>query len=259
MNPSSPADEPELSLVIPCYNEAESIPSTLPGLCAAFARGGVRLEIVAVDNGSSDGTGERLKALAAAGLPVRTTRVEVNRGYGNGILAGIPHARAPWVGFAHADGQVDPDDVLRLFQLLAPCGPHTLGKICRRFRMDGFSRKVNTALCNALMRSLWPGLGTVDVNGAPKIAHRDVLARMQLQSQRWFIDAEFLVKARHMRVRVLELNAFARPRYRGHSKVQASTSLDFFRDLLRHRFTRHLEPWKRSLREGAVDKAVLSR
>ena len=45
--------EPELTLIIPCYNEAESIPYTLPGLCAAFAKAGRRLEIVAVDNGSS--------------------------------------------------------------------------------------------------------------------------------------------------------------------------------------------------------------
>lgn len=258
-NAPNSASEPELSLVVPCYNEAESIPSTLPALCAAFARAGHRLEVVAVDNGSSDGTGECLKALAARGLPLRVVRVEVNRGYGFGILSGLAHARAPWVGFAHADGQVDPEDAARLFGELASCGPMTLGKVCRRFRMDGSWRKFVTACCNLLMRCLWPGLGSLDANGTPKILHRDTLARMQLQSQRWFLDAEILIKARHMGVRVLELNAFARPRHRGVSKVRASTSWEFFRDFMRYRFTGHLGAWKRSLHEGGAERPALSR
>ena len=257
--PASPASEPDLSLVVPCYNESECVPATLPALCNAFARAGHRLELVAVDNGSTDGTGERLRALAARGLPLRVVRVEVNQGYGHGIRAGMAQARAPWIGFLHADGQVDPDDVVRLFGELAPCGPMTLGKVCRRFRMDGFSRKVVTAFCNLLMRALWPGLGTLDVNGAPKILHRDALARMRLESMRWFLDAELLIKARYMHVRVLELNAFARPRYRGVSKVRGATAFDFFRDLVRHRFTSHLKPWRRSLGATPAEKPALSR
>ncbi len=254
-----PASEPELSLVVPCFNEAESIPATLPALCTAFARAGIRLELVAVDNGSSDGTGEKLAALGARGLPVRVVRVAVNEGYGFGILAGMREARAPWVGFVHADGQVDPEDVVRVFRELAPCGPLTLGKVCRRFRMDGPRRTIVTAFCNLLMRALWPGLGSIDVNASPKIVHRDVLQRMRLESKRWFLDAEMLIKARHMRLRVLELNAFARARYRGVSKVRGSTSWEFFRDILRHRFTGHLEPWKRSLETGGADRPALSR
>lgn len=247
---ASPAREPQLSLVIPCFNEAESLPLTVPSLCAAFERAGIALEVVAVDNGSSDGTGEVLRSLATRGLPVRVVRVEVNQGYGFGMLSGFPHARAPWVGFVHADGQVDPEDVVRLFNALVPCGPQTLGKVCRRFRMDGPARKVVTFVCNTLMRVLWPGLGTLDANGMPKLLHRDVLARMRLEQKRWFLDAEMLIKARHMKVRVLELNAFARPRIKGVSKVSGATSFEFFRELLRHRFTGHLEPWKRSLAEG---------
>jgi glycosyltransferase involved in cell wall biosynthesis len=250
--------DPELSLVVPCYNEAECVPATLPALCAAFARAELRLELVAVDNGSTDRTGEQLAALAARGLPVRVVRVEVNQGYGHGILAGMAEARAPWVGFLHADGQVDPEDAVRLFKELVPLGAHTLGKVCRRFRMDGPRRTVVTAVCNLLMRALWPGLGSIDVNASPKILHRDVLRRMRLESKRWFLDAEMLIKARHMRVRVLEMNAFARARYRGVSKVRGSTSWDFFRDLLRHRFSAHLAPWKRSLAADSSEARALS-
>ena len=239
-------EAPELSLVIPCYNEAESIPYTLPGLCAAFAKAGRRLEIVAVDNGSRDASAARIAELVAKGLPIRPVRVEVNQGYGFGLLSGIPHARGTWVGFIPADGQVDAEDVARLFEALAPCGPLTLGKIRRRFRMDGWRRKLVSIVYNALVWCLWPGLGSIDVNGTPKIVHRSVLARMQLESRRWFFDPELLIKAHYLGVRVLELNAFARMRGRGESNVRATTCWEFFRELLRYRFTGHLGPWKRS-------------
>jgi glycosyltransferase involved in cell wall biosynthesis len=250
---------PELSLVVPCYDEEESIPYTLPALCAAFARSGRALEIVAVDNGSRDRTGERLAELAARGLPVRVVRVEVNQGYGFGLLSGIPHARGTWVGFIPADGQVDAEDVVRLFEALAPCGPLTLGKVRRRFRMDGFKRKLVSIAYNALVWCLWPGLGSIDVNGTPKIVHREVLARMQLESKRWFLDPEILIKAHYLGVRVLELNAFARMRGRGESNVRATTCWEFFRELVRYRFTGHLAPWKRAVRAGDGKAPALSR
>ena len=247
---------PELSLVIPCYNEAESIPYALPALCAAFARAGRALEIVAVDNGSEDATGELLRELARKGLPVRPVRVEHNQGYGFGLLSGIPHARGAWIGFIPADGQVDAEDVVRLFEALLPCGPLTLGKVRRRFRMDGAQRKLVSIVYNGLVWCLWPGLGSIDVNGTPKIVHRDVLARMQLTSRRWFFDPELLIKAHYLGVRVLELNAFARMRGRGLSHVRAGTCWEFLRELLRYRFTGHLRPWKRSLRSEARASTV---
>ena len=246
-----PDGVPELSLVIPCYNEAESIPYALPALCAAFARAGRALEIVAVDNGSQDATGELLSELARQGLPVRPVRVEHNQGYGFGLLSGIPHARGQWIGFIPADGQVDAEDVVRLFEALLPCGPLTLGKVRRRFRMDGLARKLVSIAYNALVWALWPRLGSIDVNGTPKILHKDVLARMQLESKRWFLDPEILIKARTMKVRVLELNAFARMRGRGLSHVRASTCWEFLRELLRYRCTGHLSAWKRGVRAAA--------
>lgn len=247
----SPGDSaPELSLVIPCYNEAESIPYTLPGLLAAFEKAGTRLEIVAVDNGSSDTTWSLLQELART-HPVRPVKVEANQGYGFGLLSGIPHARGPWIGFIPADGQVDAEDVVRLFDALVPCGPMTIGKVRRRFRMDGFQRKLVSIAYNGLVWLMWPGLGSIDVNGTPKIVHRDVLARMRLESRRWFFDPELLIKAHYLGVRVLELNAFARMRGRGISNVRASTCWEFLRELLRYRFTPHLRPWKRAVRAGA--------
>ena len=245
---TSPDTAPELSIILPCYNEAEAIPYTFPQLAQAFEAAGHRLELVGVDNGSSDETSARLHELKDQGLPIVPVKVEVNQGYGFGLLSGIPHARGKWVGFLPADGQVDAEDVVRLFEALAPCGPDTMGKVRRRFRMDGPSRKVISIVYNGLVWCLYPGLGSIDVNGTPKVVHRDTLAKMQLESRQWFLDPEILIKAYYMKLRVLEMNAFARMRGTGLSHVRASTCWEFFRQLLKFRFTGHLRSWKKSLR-----------
>jgi len=58
-------ERPDLSLVMPCYNEEALVGYTIPKLFDAFSKAGHQLELVAVDNGSCDRTGERLRALAA--------------------------------------------------------------------------------------------------------------------------------------------------------------------------------------------------
>ncbi len=256
MNGAKAGTDPELSLVVPCYNEEQALPYSLPGLASAFEKAGRRLELVAVDNGSTDRTGAVLSELAGRGLPLVIVRVEVNQGYGFGLLSGIPHARAPWIGFIPADGQVDPEDVVRLFDALAPCGPGMLGKVRRRFRMDGPLRKLVSIAYNALVWCLWPGLGSIDVNGTPKIVHRSVLERMRLESRRWFLDPEILIKAHYLGVRVLEMNAFARMRGTGLSHVRASTCWEFLRELVKYRFTGHLGPWKRGVRAERGEAAT---
>jgi glycosyltransferase involved in cell wall biosynthesis len=241
---------PEVSFVMPCYDEQEVIPYTVPQLCAAFEKAGVRLELVACDNGSRDRTGEILRDLARQGLPVVVHRIEVNEGYGNGILRGIPLCTAPWIGMIPADGQVDAEDVVRLFEAVRHSDGNVLGKVRRRFRMDGLLRKVVSIAYNGLVFCLWPRLGSIDVNGSPKILHRDVLARLDLKSKRWFLDPEIMIKAHYLGVRTIEMNVFARMRGSGLSHVRSSTCWEFFRKLIAYRFGRELTAWKREQRQG---------
>ncbi len=81
---------PDLSLVMPAFNEEEIVAATVSELLEAFERAGHRLEIVAVDNGSSDRTGAILRELSSRDPRVVPLRVEVNQGYGFGVLAGLP-------------------------------------------------------------------------------------------------------------------------------------------------------------------------
>jgi glycosyltransferase involved in cell wall biosynthesis len=256
-----PAGKPELSFVMPCFNEEEVIGYTIPQFCGAFEKAGVALELVAVDNGSSDATGSMLADLAAKGLPVVLQRVEKNEGYGHGILVGIRRASAPWVGMIPADGQVDSEDVVRLFEALRHVKGPCLGKVRRRFRMDGFLRKVVSILYNVLVKVLWPGIGSIDINGSPKILQRDVLHALELESKDWFLDPEIMIKSHYLGVRVLEMNVFARMRGNGLSHVRASTCLEFFRNLLRFRFSGKLRTWREQARArlaGGVAQAEVA-
>jgi glycosyltransferase involved in cell wall biosynthesis len=246
----------DLALVMPAYNEEEAVPVTVARLFEAFTDAGYRLQIIAVDNGSRDRTGEILHELQASWPGLAVHRVEQNEGYGNGILQGIRFATADWVGTIPADGQVDAEDVVRLFQTAEATNGRIVAKVRRRFRMDGLRRKMISVAYNAFVLVLWPSLGSLDVNGTPKILRRDVLRAMDLRSKQWFLDPELMIKARYMGLRVVELNVFARMRGTGLSHVRMSTCWQFFRDLLIYRFSGILSAWRRGLRDRAAATPV---
>jgi glycosyltransferase involved in cell wall biosynthesis len=242
MREGAPAD---VSFIVPAYNEAGAVTPTLSRLFAAFAASGYTLEIVAVDNGSTDGTGTILRELQQRHSLLLVHRVEVNEGYGNGVLQGIPLARAEWVGIIPADGQVDAEDVVRLYEAAAATDGKIVAKVRRRFRLDGLTRKVISASYNLLVLLLWPRLGTLDVNGSPKLLRREILHTMRLREKQWFLDPELMIKARYLGLRILEVNVFARLRGTGLSHVRPSTCWEFLRDLLRYRFFGVLAAWRR--------------
>jgi len=109
-------DTIKLSLIIPCYNEAQSLPHLIARLKECFTRTDV--EVVLVDNGSKDASPQIMAEQLAGSLNFRSVRVEVNQGYGYGILQGLKAARGTYIGWTHADLQTDPKDALRALELI---------------------------------------------------------------------------------------------------------------------------------------------
>ena len=250
--PKTPA--PDISFIMPCFNEEQVIGYTIPKLCTAFRQAGHRLELIAVDNGSNDRTGELIRELAAKDPSLVPHRVEINQGYGNGVLKSISRCAAPWVGIIPADGQVDAEDVVRLYESALATDGKVLAKVRRRFRMDGVLRRIVSTSYNLFVRLLWPRLASVDVNGSPKILRREYLLAMNLKSKEWFLDPEIMVKAHYMGLRILELNVFARMRGSGLSHVHPNTCWEFVRDLLVFRFSGRF----RFDREEGVQETIAS-
>lgn len=100
----------KLSLIIPCYNEAANLPLLLDR-CASLRDADI--EVILVDNGSTDNSPQVLQDLLPSYPHCRSVRVPVNQGYGFGILSGLEAATGDLLAWTHADMQTDPKDVLR--------------------------------------------------------------------------------------------------------------------------------------------------
>lgn len=111
------------SLIIPCYNESANLPLLLER-CKDLAPH----EVILVDNGSTDTTPEVLAQLLPTYPHCRSVRVEVNQGYGFGILSGLKAATGDAIGWTHADMQTDPHDFLTAITLFEKNGNNTFIK-----------------------------------------------------------------------------------------------------------------------------------
>ncbi len=101
----------ELSLIIPCYNETKNLPALVQRCVASLNQPDI--EVIFVDNGSTDETAKILPALIQPYSFLRSIRVDKNQGYGFGILSGLKAATGKYLAWTHADMQTDPADVWR--------------------------------------------------------------------------------------------------------------------------------------------------
>ena len=117
----------KFSLIIPCYNEAKNLPLLLER-CQTLLAGNSETEVVLVDNGSTDNSPEVLLNLLPRYPGCSSVRVEVNQGYGFGILAGLKAGKGEYLGWTHADMQTDPKDALTGIALIEKHGANIFVK-----------------------------------------------------------------------------------------------------------------------------------
>jgi glycosyltransferase involved in cell wall biosynthesis len=108
------------SLVIPCYNEAANLPLLLER-CKTLGDH-QNIEIILVENGSTDLSSKVLSSLLPSYPYCKSIRVEKNQGYGFGILTGLREASGDILGWTHADMQTDPKDLLQAIQIFETNG-----------------------------------------------------------------------------------------------------------------------------------------
>lgn len=106
----------KLSIVVPCYNEEQNIPLILNRFGEIITREDI--EVILVDNGSTDDSALVLSELLPKYPFAKTTRVEINQGYGYGILQGLKKCKGEYIGWTHADMQTDPADILKAFTII---------------------------------------------------------------------------------------------------------------------------------------------
>lgn len=106
----------KLSIVIPCYNEAENIPLILDRFDEVIKTN--EIEVVLVNNGSTDSSEDVINSLLPKYSFARSVLVPVNQGYGYGILQGLKSCNSSYLGWTHADMQTDPKDVIKAFEII---------------------------------------------------------------------------------------------------------------------------------------------
>ena len=166
------SDAPQLSVVVPVYNEEDNV-APLVGEIVAALRGVVPFEIVYVDDLSKDATLERLRALKATTPELRVVRHLSNSGQSTAIRTGIKAARAPWIATLDGDGQNDPADIPRLLAQRDGASPDTkLFAGWRVNRQDSGSKRWASKWANAI-RSRMLRDATPDTGCGIKLIERE--------------------------------------------------------------------------------------
>ncbi len=233
-----------VAFIIPALNEEQSLPGLLDDVAHASALGGTSgpMQVIVVDNGSTDRTAEVARAHGARVVS------EPRRGYGRACLAGIAAARpdAGIIAFMDADRSDAPAD---LPCLLAPIargeadlviGSRVLGER----EKDSLSRqqRFGNLLATWLLRVLY-GARYTDL-GPFRAIRRDALQRLGMRDTNFGWTIEMQIKAHRQGLRVLEVPVQHRRRRSGESKISGSVrgsllaGMKIIWTILRYRFSR---------------------
>ncbi len=198
----------KLSVVIPAYNERQTVEALLGRVAGAPLPAGLELEILVVDDGSSDGTRELLRQLEDSGdVAFRLVEHPENRGKGAALRTGFAAASGDVVLVQDADLEYNPRDYPVLLQPILDDeadvvygsrflgGPHRV-----LFFWHYVGNRFLTMLSN-----MFTDLNLSDMETCYKVFRTEVLRGMKLSSNRFGIEPELTAKAAKARVRIYEV------------------------------------------------------
>ncbi|TSC58674.1 MAG: cell wall biosynthesis glycosyltransferase [Candidatus Peregrinibacteria bacterium Greene0416_19] len=159
-----------LSLILPCYNEEENITSTVSDITTWFASAGITGEIIAVNDGSKDRTGQILEELRRITPVLRVLQHDRNRGYASALVTGLDAGTMEVLAFMDSDGQFRAAELALLLPRLAEA-PFVAGR--RRKRADPVMR-ILTAKFSGMLVWLMLGIWVRDINCGLKVFRREL-------------------------------------------------------------------------------------
>jgi glycosyltransferase involved in cell wall biosynthesis len=209
---SSAFSPPDVSIVVPLYNEEATIAPLYDEVRATLDPLAIQWELVFVDDGSTDGSYRELVRLHAANTNIRVVRLRRNFGKAPALAAGIEVAAGGVIVTMDADLQDDPAEIPRLLAKLDEGYDLVSGWKCER--QDPFFRRFVSRIYNQATR--WAtGVALHDMNCGLKAYRAEVLENVRLYGERHrFVP----VLAHHLGYRVTELPVNHRPRMNGKSR-----------------------------------------
>lgn len=224
---------PEFSLVIPFYNEEENVEKVCRETIKEFETHGLNYELIAVNNGSRDRTPQLLLELSREYPRIKIVNVDVNQGYGFGVLQGLKIAAGDYIGYSAGDGQVCSRDVVKVFKIAREENlDFCQGK---RIREDTLIRRLNTKVFNFVFHLFFPA-GVYDIGSNPKVLKRMAYEEISPVSRDWFIDGEIILKAYLLKYKMKEIPVAFVKREKGRSHINLFSVFEMLKNIMVWKF-----------------------
>jgi len=203
----------KLSIVVPCYNEEKNIPLILERFASVIKRDDV--EVILVNNGSTDGSGVVLNELLPRYPFAKNVKVEVNQGYGFGVLSGLKNAKGEYIGWTHADMQTDPSDVIKALEIIENCHESKIFVKGDRKNRPPFDQFFTTGM--SFFETILMGTSLWDINAQPNVFNRSLFESWQNPPYDFALDLFALYSAQKQGYKIKRFDVIFPERLHGSS------------------------------------------
>lgn len=218
---------PNLSVVMPTYNEEELIERVLWDAYKILKEICEDFEIIVVNDGSKDKTEEILKKLEEQIKELKLISYYPNKGYANALREGFKLAKFQYIFYTDSDGQFDINEIKNFFPLVYE---NDMVAGYRIKRNDPFIRKLTSKVYNLIQR-FYLGIKVKDINCAFKIFKAQFLKSIPLISENFLIDAEFFLRAKEKGAKFAEVPVNHFERKKGKSTVKFYTIFQTLKEI----------------------------
>ena len=204
-----------ISVFFPAYNLEAQIEDTVKKAYEVVPKLAEKFEILVINDGSSDKTGQILSKLSSKYHNLKVITHKVNRGYGAALRSGLYDAKYPWIAFTDADGQFDIAELPQFIKKQKATGAELV---------IGYYRKRQVSIFKIITSKIWEllvftlfGLHVRDIDCGFKLISKRVVDKIsKLESERGaFISSELLIKARRLGFTIVEIGVTHYPRMEG--------------------------------------------
>ncbi|MGF3555068.1 MAG: glycosyltransferase family 2 protein [Thermoplasmatota archaeon] len=206
----------DLSIIIPCYNEEKNVPLIVDALKNELKEN-KNLELILVDNGSTDNTGKKIDICRKKFKNIKKVRVKVNQGYGFGIYSGLKKARGEFLCWTHGDMQTNPLDCLRALEEIKkqknPEKCFVKGRRIGRTFVEKFFTFGMSVFESLLFKKI-----LYDINAQPNLFHKSFLRVAKNPPKDFSFDLYFYVLAAKNNFKIIRFPVRFEKRKHGKSK-----------------------------------------
>lgn len=229
---------PAISIVVLCYGCKEAARAFTHALVAQLTKRDLHYEIILAGNypkETKDPTTPLLQELARLNPHIHALTEPTNIGMGSNMKAGLRAATGKTIAIIDGDGQMPPEDVLRVYDKLVS-NHFDVAKTKRVRRYDGLWRISISKIYNLVMHILFFPIAGTDMNAKPKIFTREAYEKLRLESNDWFIDAEIMIQARRLGFRIGEVPTEFYAHKERPSFISFRAIWEFIKNLIRYRW-----------------------